>query len=150
MDAIAILLLLGPLSSGQIDVPQLFPEAQIVESTEHVIDAIKNSKSNDEPELEVLHFLGRARAYGFHEWNFVIRASERAYAQSMLDTFVGRINSSELVRAAEDCGMGSFKCSLISDEVSNTDLHKFIKEVGGNTAGHRQLVVLDGLAVIPS
>jgi hypothetical protein len=146
INTIGIFLLVSPLASAQIDVPQVFANVSVVETKHQIIQAVKASNQNDDPDLEVLHFLGSARAYGFlDEFNFVIRASTRDHAESILNQFVIQLNSSAQIIESVKRGMGKFNSALISDEVSQSNLHDFIEDISKSKESHRRLVFLDGL-----
>jgi hypothetical protein len=146
INALGIVLLVSPLANFQVDVPQVFTNVSIVETKQQIIQAVNSSSQDDDPDLEVVHFLGRARAYGFlDEFNFVIRSNTRQHAESILNQFVKKINSSPQIVESIKHDMGKFNSALISDETSQSQLHEFIEDVAKAGKNHRRLVFLDGL-----
>lgn len=147
INTLGIVLLVSPLASFQIDLAQSFANFSVLETKQQIIQAIKPSKKDDEPSLEVVHFLGRARAYGFlDEFNFVIRSHTRQHAESILNHFIDKLNSSAQIVESIKRGMGKFNSALISDEVSQIQLHNFIEEAAKLQKSHFRLVFLDGLS----
>ena len=98
MSLLGVLLLVSPLANVDFDIGKVLPEAEVVISKEVVAKAIEKKSDKDQPELEVLHFLGRARAYGFHEVSFVIRAASKEHANTILEHIVARFNAAEDVQ----------------------------------------------------
>jgi hypothetical protein len=146
INALGIVLLVSPLANFQVDIPQVFANISVVETKQQIIQAANSSNQDDDPDLEVAHFLGRARAYGFlDEFNFVIRSNTRQQAESILSQFVNKLNSSAQIVESINRGMGKFNSALISDEASQSQLHEFIEDVAKDGKNHRRLVLLDGL-----
>jgi DNA polymerase II large subunit len=141
MSLLGVLLLISPLANVDFDIAKALPEAEVVISREVVVKAIEKNRDKDQPELEVLHFLGRARAYGFHEVNFVIRAASKEHANTILEHIVSRFNASEDVQERHRQGMGLFKFAVISDEATNAEIHKFVENTTGKPGS---LLFVDG------
>ncbi len=76
MSILSALLLISPLTTVDIDLKVGLPDLKVIYSNQEIIKAFKPT-SQDDSELVVSHFLGRSRAYGFKEFNFVIRANNR-------------------------------------------------------------------------
>ncbi len=140
MDILSVLLLAAPMVALDIDLEAASPGYRVA-SKEQIFSAIEKKSKSDEPEVETSHYLGRARAYGYIECNFVIRATTREHAYSLLMEFVGRLNSPEFLAETERRGMGKFNFDVISDEASNADIHNHIDYA----ANHRtHLIMIDG------
>ncbi len=146
INALGVVLLISPLANFQVDVPRVFDNISVVETKQQIIQAVSSSNQDDDADLEVVHFLGRARAYGFlDKFNFVIRSHTRQHAESILNQFVNELNSSSQIIESIKRDMGKFNGVLISDEVSQSQLHEFIEDVAKAGKNHRRLVFLDGL-----
>jgi hypothetical protein len=140
MDVLSVLLLAAPMVALDIDLEKVAPGYEVV-SRERIITATKERSKPDEPEVEVCHYLGRARAYGYIECNFVIRAATREHAYALLKEFVGRLNSPEFIVETKRQGMGQFNFNVISDEASNADIHNLMDYAAGQRS---HLIMLDG------
>jgi DNA polymerase II large subunit len=144
MSLLGVLLLFSPLPNVDFDVQKVIPEAKVAASKHVIVKAIEKKNNKDQPELEVLHFLGRARAYGFHEINFVIRAANKEHANNILLEIVSRFNTSEDVQSRHQQGMGLFNSAVISDEATNAEIHKFVDDSSGKQGA---LLFVDGASV---
>lgn len=141
MDILSVLLLAAPMVALDIDLEKASPGYRVA-SREQIFSAIEKPLKSDEPEIETSHYLGRARAYGYIECNFVIRATTREHAYTLLEKFVGRLNSPEFLAETQRRGMGKFNFDVISDEASIADIHKHIDYA----ASHRtHLIMIDEL-----
>ena len=141
MDILSVLLLAAPLVTLDIDLEKASPGYRVA-SREQIFSAIEKPLKSDEPEVETSNYLGRARAAGYVEWNFVIRATTREHAYALLKKFVGRLNSPEFLAETQLRGMGKFNFDVISDEASNADINKHIDY----SASHRtHFIMIDGL-----
>jgi hypothetical protein len=147
INTLGIVLLVSPLANFQIDVPKAFSNICVVETKQQIIQAVKASNEADDPDLEIVHFLGRARAYSYKdEFNFIIRSANSQHANSLLDQFISGINSSAQILESLKQGMGKFNAYLMSEnEVSLRELHDFVDDVAKSEKSYRRLVFLDGL-----
>ena len=147
INTLGIVLLISPLANFQIDVPKTFNHISVVETKQQIIQAVKLSSEDDDPDLEIVHFLGRARAYAYKdEFNFIIRATNIQHANSLLDKFIAGINSSAQMVESTKQGKGKFNAGLMSEnEVSQRELHDFVDDVAKSEKSYRRLVFLDGL-----
>jgi len=141
MDILSVLLLATPLLALDIDLEKASPGYRVV-SKEQIFSAIETPLKSDESEIEISNYLGRARAYGYVEWNFIIRATTREHAYALLEKFVGRLNSPEFLIETQRRGMGKFNFDVISDEASNADINKHI-DYAARQRTH--FVMLDGV-----
>jgi hypothetical protein len=105
MDILSVLLLAAPLVALDIDLEKASPGYRVA-SREQIFSAIEKPLKSDEPEIEISNYLGRARTYGYVEWNFVIRATTREHAYELLEKFVGRLNSPESLADIQRQGGG--------------------------------------------
>jgi endonuclease V-like protein UPF0215 family len=124
-----------------IDLEKASPGYRVA-SREQIFSAIEKPLKSDEPEIEISNYLGRARTYGYVEWNFVIRATTREHAYELLEKFVGRLNSPESLADIQRQGGGKFIFDVISDEASNADIDKHI-DYAARQRTH--FVMLDGV-----
>lgn len=141
MSLLGVLMLVSPLANVDFDIAKALPEAEVVISREVVVKAIEKNRDKDQPELEVLHFLGRARNYGLQEVNFVIRAASKEHANTILEHIVSRFNATEYVQERHRQGMGSFNFAVIGDEATNAEIHKFVEYSTGHPGS---LLFVDG------
>jgi len=141
MSLLGVLLLVSPLANVDFDITKALPEAEVVISREVVVKAIEKNRDKDQPELEVLHFLGRARKYGYQEVNFVIRAASKEHANTILEHIVSRFNASEDAQERHRQGEGLFNFAVISDEATNAEIHKFVEYSTGHLGS---LLFVDG------
>ena len=70
MSIVSALLLISPLTTADIDLKVVLPDLKVINSNHEIIKAFK-PPSQDDAELEALHFLGRSRAYNFKEFNLL-------------------------------------------------------------------------------
>lgn len=147
INTFGIVLLVSPLANFQIDVPKAFTNVSVVETKQQIAQAVRPSSEDDDPDLEIIHFLGRARAYGFKdEFNFIIRANSSQHANSLLNRFITGVNSSPQIVESVKQGMGKFNAGLMSEnEVSQKELYDFVDDVAKSEKNYRRLVFLDEL-----
>ena len=147
INTFGIVLLVSPLANFQIDVPKAFTNVSVVETKQQIAQAVRPSSEDDDPDLEIIHFLGRARAYGFKdEFNFIIRANSSQHANSLLNRFISGVNSSHQIVESVKQGMGKFNAGLMGEnEVSQKELHDFVDDVAKSEKNYRRLVFLDEL-----
>lgn len=141
MSLLSVLLLVSPLANVGFDIVRTLPEAEAVISREIVAKAIEKKGNKDHPELEILHYLGRARAYAFHEVNFVIRAASKEHANTILEHIVSRFKASEDLQERHRQGERLFNFAIISEEATNAEIHKFVENSAGKPGA---LVFADG------
>jgi hypothetical protein len=126
---LSVLLLASPLVDLQVDMKSVAPDYAIATSKEQVFESIEeDTKNYSGQDLEPLHYLGVARCHGFHLFRFVIRASSYEQAYDIMQTYVGRINSSVLMQEKLRQGSTLFMGGLVSDEEANqSELHRFVE-----------------------
>ena len=128
MEMLSVLLLASPLVDLQVDMKSFAPDYSIATSKEQVFESIEDTKQYGGQELESQHYLGVARCHGFHLCRFVIRASSYEQAYDIMQTYVGRINSSALMQEKLKQGSNLFMGGLVSDEEANSsELQRFVE-----------------------
>ena len=98
----------------------------IISTYQEVSKVDKRSREyNDEPELELFHFILVAWAYAYLPINMVIRAPSTLEAHSIASNFIENVN-----KQIKNKNGGSFVISPTSEiePSSNVDLHNFLAQ----------------------
>ena len=122
MNLLSLLVLVSPAANVDFDINKTLPEARVVISKDVVIKEI-DMNNQDQSDISIAHFLGGAKAYGFHPIRFVIRALSKEQANAILTHVIDRFNASNRINHP-DKGQYVF---VVGDEATSSEIHEFVQ-----------------------